>query len=71
MLVISLGVSALIDSNLFIVKGVKNRMKMIDVKKLASALGAEVTSALIGFHSWSGCDYVSDCPAKVRKKAIN
>jgi len=36
----------------------KDQIKMIDISKLATALGKEVCKALVGVHSWTVCDFV-------------
>ena len=48
-----------IDPNIYIQRSSKSRIRLIDVKKLASAIGRGVCNSLIGMHSFTGCDTVS------------
>uniref|UniRef100_H3ATB5 Uncharacterized protein n=1 Tax=Latimeria chalumnae TaxID=7897 RepID=H3ATB5_LATCH len=45
-----------IDCNMYIGCGTKTRIRLIDVSKLAIAIGHGVCTALIGMHSYTGCD---------------
>ncbi|CAM1318477.1 Uncharacterised protein r2_g2648 [Pycnogonum litorale] len=69
-LMISLHLSRTIDSQLFIRRGTKVRVRMIDVGKLAAVLGCGVCSALPGLHAWSGCDTVSALASQGKIKAL-
>jgi hypothetical protein len=53
-LVLSIGLYANIKANIYIIKGVKNQLRIIDIGKIVSAIGSEVASAVIGYHCWSG-----------------
>lgn len=55
-LIICLHLNRTIDSQLFIRRRAKVRMRMIDVGKLAAVLRSGVCSALPRLHAWSGCD---------------
>ena len=48
-----------IDSNIYIQRSSKSRIRLIDVKKTASAIGrGDLCSSMIGMHSFTGCDTV-------------
>lgn len=51
--------------------GVASRTRTIDVSKVTSALGTSVFSALIGIHTFPGCDSASSFHGKVEKKNKN
>ena len=59
--VIILGVHAEIGSRskIMLRRGKGNKIRLIDINRLASVLGKDVCSALIGLHAWTGCDTVS------------
>lgn len=48
--------------------GVGNRTKITDLAKVSSALGTSVCSALIGIHTFSGCDSTSAFYGKGKRK---
>ena len=48
-----------IDCNLFIRCGSSTRTRLVDITKVASALGRNICKALLGLHSYTGCDTVS------------
>ena len=58
-LILCLGFSINIPSPMFQKCGTKNRTRFIDIKKLSYALGGSVCDALIGMHTFTGCDTVS------------
>ena len=39
--------------------GTKNRIRFLDITKLSRLLGDRISDALIGMHSFNGCDTVS------------
>ena len=40
-------------------RGTKTRTRYLDIKQLSAVLGDRLSQALIGFHSFTGCDSVS------------
>jgi len=58
-LVLCLGVSNNIHCPMYQKCGTKNRLRFIDITKLRRLLGDRVSDALIGMHSFTGCDTVS------------
>ena len=46
-------------ANVYIRCGTKTRSRYIDIKKIATSLGANICTGLIGLHSFTGCDTVS------------
>ncbi|CAG9825679.1 unnamed protein product [Phaedon cochleariae] len=58
------------ESNIYIKRGTSGRIRLIDIKKLASAVGSHVTSALPGLHAWTGCDTVSAFSGQGKLKAL-
>jgi len=54
-----LGFSASIGSNLYMKCGTKTRNRLVDIRKVADSIGHEVCEALIGLHSFTGCDTTS------------
>lgn len=69
-LIIALYLSQFISNNLLIRHGTKCRLRLLDIKKLSSALGKVVCSALLGLHSWTGCDSVSSFASQGKIKAL-
>ena len=69
-LVISLGLSQQINAKIFIRRGSKARIRLVDVSKLALALGADMCPALIGLHTWTGCDTLSALSGQGKLKAF-
>jgi len=58
-LILCLGVSNNIHCPMYQKCGTKNRLRFIDITKLRRLLGDRVSDALIGMHSFTGCDTVS------------
>ena len=58
-MVISLVLNRDIRCSIYQKSGTKNRTRYIDISKLASSLGEKVYDALIGYHSFTGCDTMS------------
>ena len=50
--------------------GSSTRMKLIDIKKIATVLGDDTCKALIGVHAFTGCDSVSAFAGKGKAKAL-
>ena len=70
--VIILGVHAEIGSRskIMLRRGKGNKIRLIDINRLASVLGKDVCSALIGLHAWTGCDTVSSFAGQGKVKAL-
>lgn len=56
---------------LYFLTGVGNKIKIIDLAKVSSALGATVCLALTGIHTFSGCDSKSAFYGKGKRKAFS
>lgn len=52
--IICLALSQKINSRLFIRRGTRTHVRLVDIRKLTAALGKDVCSALLGFHAWTG-----------------
>ena len=59
-----------IDATLFIKSGSRTRTKLISVSKVVAALGTDVCKALIGMHSFTGCDTVSALAGRGKAQAL-
>ena len=57
--IICLGLCQDVNSNIFIRCGSKSSVRLVDITKLAAALGRDVCTALLGLHPWTGCDTIS------------
>jgi len=57
-----------INRQIFFDTGTGNNRRLIDVNKIASALGSDVTAALPAFHAFTGCDTVSAFFGKGKKR---
>lgn len=68
--VICLSLSSSINSNIYLRRGTRSRVRMVNITQLSSALGREVCSALPGLHSWTGCDTVSGLANQGKIKAL-
>ena len=60
-----------LNCNLFLKCGSKACERFIDIKKLALSLGKSVCKALLGLHSYTGCDTVSAFAGKGKVVALN
>ena len=69
-LVLSLGMYNDISQQLYIRCGTSNRMRYIGIAKLGQSLGEETHSALIGLHSFTGCDSISAFGGKGKVSAL-
>ena len=69
-MVISLGLNRDIPCSIYQKSGTKNRTRYIDISKLASSLGEKVCDALIGYHSFTGCDTVSAFAGRGKLSAL-
>lgn len=56
--------------NLFIRRGTKTRMRLINLSTVAGKLGPATCHALPGLHAWTGCDTVSALAGKGKVKAF-
>ena len=68
--IICLALSGDINSKIFIRRGHKSSVRLVDITKLASALGRDVCTALLGLHPWTGCDTVSSFAGQGKLKAL-
>ena len=68
--VIAVALGVQIQANLFFSTGVKNRARVIDIGRIRSNLGEELSQALIGFHILTGCDSTSCFYGKGKKKDL-
>ncbi len=68
--ILCLALSGDINSKLFIRRGTKLLTRLIDITKLAAAVGSDVCTALIGLHPWTGCDTVSALGGQGKLKAL-
>lgn len=50
--------------------GTKTRRRMVDIRKVAAAVGTDVCKALIGMHTYTGCDTVSAFEGKGKVRAL-
>ena len=46
--------------------GTWTRIRLIDINKICAAVGTDVCKALIGMHTFTGCDTVSAFAGKIR-----
>ena len=69
-LIICLSVARNFPCHLYIKKGSQNRERIVDVQKIAAAVGHNVCSALPGMHSFTGCDTVSAFGGKGKVSAL-
>ena len=59
-----------IEASLFQKCGTKTRTRVIDIRKVAGTLGIDICRALIGMHSFTGCDTVSAFASKGKTNAL-
>ena len=58
-------------SNIFFLTGVGNKMRIINLKKIAENIGSRTCQALVGIHTFTGCDSTSAFYGKGKKKAFD
>ena len=58
------------NSNIFIRRGSKSSVRLVDITKLAAALGRDVCTALLGLHPWTGCDTITEFAGQGKLKAL-
>ena len=68
--IICLGLWQDVYSNIFIIRGSKSSVRLIDITKLAAALGRDVCTPLLGLHPWTGCDTISAFAGQGKLKAL-
>lgn len=68
--IICLALSGDINSNMYIRRGTKASIRLVNITKLSAALGRDVCTALIGLHPWTGCDTVSALAGQGKLKAL-
>lgn len=69
--VIAVSLQTDLPCRLYFFTGVGNRTRIIDLAKVSSALGTSVCSALIGIHTFSGCDSTSAFYSKGKRKTFS
>ncbi len=65
-----LGLCQDVNSNIFIRRGSKSSVRLVDITKLAAALGRDVCTALLGLHPWNSCDTISAFEGQGKLKAL-
>lgn len=58
------------SAKLYFLTGTKDKHRMIDLQVIANALGPNLSAALIGLHSFTGCDSTSAFYGKGKEKAL-
>ncbi|KAG1651832.1 Peroxidasin [Nymphon striatum] len=66
---VCLGLSQDVNSKTFIRRGSKSSVRLVDITKLATTLGNDVCTALIGLHPWTGC-YTSAFAGQEKQKSL-
>ena len=69
--VMLLALEAEIGGHLLLRRGKKNKIRIIDISRLATIIGRDVCTALLGMHAWTGCDSVSAFSGQGKIKAVN
>lgn len=59
-----------INCQILVRRGQKNRLRLVDVSKLSKVLGSKLCTALLGVHTFSGCDTVSALSGQGKLKAF-
>ena len=67
----TLGLKAELPVNLFILTGVGNKSRILNVQKMTSSLGSRVCNALIVLHTFTGCDSTSAFYGKGKRTAFS
>ena len=68
--VLLLAFSSSIDASLFQKCGTRTRTRLVDISKVVAAVGEDVCRALVGLHSFTGCDTVSAFAGKGKLGAL-
>lgn len=58
------------EGQLFQKCGTRTRTRIVDIRKVAAALGMELFGALIGLHAYTDCDTVSAFAGKGKTSAL-
>lgn len=69
--VILLAFRTQIGGHLLLRRGKKNKIRIIDISRLATIIGRDECTALLGVHAWTGCDSVSAFSGQGKIKAVN
>lgn len=69
-LVLCLAFSDDISCPIFQKYGTKNRVRYLDITKLCQGLGDGVCNALIGMHTYTGCDAVSAFASRGKRQSL-
>lgn len=59
-----------VGTQLFLKCGTQTRIHLIDINKICAAVGPDVCKALIGMHSFTGCDTVSAFAGKGKLRVL-
>ena len=59
-----------IGGHLLLRQGKKNQIRITDTSRLATIIGRDVCTALLGVHAWISCDSVSSFLARGRSKQL-
>ena len=70
MMILALAFASKINSNLYQKRDTKNRSRLVNMTQISKALSTEVSTALIGLHSFTGCDSVSSFAGKGKLPAF-
>ena len=57
------------SADLYFMTGNQNQSKIISLKKVCDEVGSEICNSIIGFHAFTGCDFVSSFYGKGKRKA--
>ena len=68
--IICLGLCQDVNSNIFIRRGSKSSVRLVDITKLAAVLGRDVCTSMLGLHPWTGCDTISAFAGQGKLKAL-
>lgn len=68
--ILLLGFSSSINAKLYMRCGTKTRNRLVDISKVVQSIGREVCEALIGLHSFTGCDTISAFAGKGKLGAL-
>ena len=68
--IIGLSLKVQLPVDLFFFTGVGNKTRIVDLQAVASSLGSDVCKALIGIHTFTGCDSTSAFYGKGKNKAF-
>ena len=69
--VIAISLSHSVSAHLYFVTGVKNKARIIDLTAITFSLGMRVSNAMIGLHTFTGCDSTSAFYGRGKRKALS